>query len=114
MSWSASAAFGACAESRQRIAAQDSGLMTLYHAFSWIRTRLPTPMASAPPLPPSPITAHTAGTLRRTMRWMLSAIAQACPRSSASMPGYAPGVSMSATTGRRNLSARSMSRIALR
>ena len=38
--------------------AQFSGEITLYTAFSSISTTLPTPSASAPPLPPSPI--HTA------------------------------------------------------
>ena len=38
----------------------------------------------------------------------------ACPRSSAPMPGYAPGVSISATTGRWNFSASFIARSALR
>ena len=42
------------------------------------------------------------------------AIASATPRSSAPGPGEAPGVSTKVTTGRRNRSASSIRRIALR
>lgn len=54
VSFKASAALGASLASRQRMAAQDSGLITEYQAFSRMRTRLATAMAKAPrfPLPP--------------------------------------------------------------
>ncbi len=61
--------------------------MTEYQAFSRMRTRLATAMAKAPPLPPSPRMRAMAGTLRRLMRWMLWAMTQAWPRSSAETPG---------------------------
>ena len=41
-------------------------------------------------------------------------MASATPRSSESMPGYAAGVSMNTTIGRRNFSASRIARIALR
>src|SRR5207247_573866 len=87
-------------------AAHPSGEITEYVAFSSASTTSPTPSASAPPDPPSPSTTTTTGTARRVMRWMLDAIASACPRSSASGPGYAPGVSTRVTSGRWNFCAR--------
>ncbi len=47
--------------SRQRICAHISGEITEYQAFSSISTRSPTPMASAPPLPPSPVMTQMIG-----------------------------------------------------
>src|SRR5207253_1474843 len=70
---------------RNRMEAQPSGEMTEYQACSCVRTRSAT--ASAPPLPPSPISAHTTGTPRPASAVRLAAIASACPRSSAPMPG---------------------------
>ena len=52
-----------------------------------MRTRSPTPMPSAPPLPPSPITMQTIGTRSGDISRMFSAMAHAWPRSSAPMPG---------------------------
>ncbi len=62
-------------------------------------------MPRAPPLPPSPITMHRVGTRSALISRMFSAIAQAWPRSSAPMPGYAPGVLISVTIGSPNRSA---------
>ena len=45
---------------------------------------------------------------------MLSAIAIDCPRSSAPIPGYAPGVSTNVTTGSPNRAAYRISRSAFR
>jgi len=53
--------------SLHNIDAQPSGEITEYVAFSSINTRSPTPMASAPPLPPSPITIVTIGTDRENI-----------------------------------------------
>ena len=77
-------------------------------------TRSATPSASAPPDDPSPITTATAGTRRRSIVCMLRAIAPPWPRSSAPLPGNAPGVSIRVMTGRSSLSARAITRIALR
>ena len=93
------AASGARLASRQRIWAHISGEITEYHAFSSISTRLPTPMASAPPLPPSPVTTQTIGTSKKDMRRIDSAMTTPCPRSSASIPGYAPTTSMRVMIG---------------
>ena len=71
-------------------------------------------MPSAPPLPPSPMTATTIGTSSRDISRRFTAIASAWPRSSASIPGNAPGVSTRVITGRRNFSASFMSRSAFR
>ena len=47
-----------------RMVEQGSGLMTEYQAFSIMTTRSPTPMPSAPPLAPSPMTMTMTGTRR--------------------------------------------------
>ena len=60
------------------------------------------------------MTMEITGTCNAAIASRHTAIASACPRSSASMPGYAPGVSMNAITGRSNRSARRMRRSALR
>jgi len=73
----ASAASGALPASPQRMAAQPSGEITEYTAYSSISTRLPMPMASAPPLPPSPVTTTIIGTGSEAMRLRLRAIASA-------------------------------------
>src|SRR2546427_96295 len=57
------------------------------------------PIASAPPLPPSPVTTARIGVRRAAISRRLRAIASACPRSSAPSPGEAPGVSMNVMTG---------------
>ena len=54
------------------------------------------------------------GTRSRVIVPIERAIASAMPRSSASAPGYAPGVSTNVTTGRPSRSASSNKRIALR
>jgi len=77
-------------------------------------TRLPMPIASAPQLPPSPVTTATIGVRSPAISRRFLAIASACPRSSAPSPGYAPGVSMKVTKGLPNFSARCMSRSAFR
>ena len=98
-SWSAAvmriaaAAVGAFSGSRHRMAAQPSGEITEYTAFSSASTSSPTPIASAPPDPPSPSTTTTIGTCRPVISLMLVAIASAWPRSSAAGPGKAPAVS---------------------
>src|SRR5215216_220736 len=71
-------------------------------------------MASAPPLPPSPMTAVTIGVRRRAISSKLVAIASAWPRSSDGRVGSAPGVSTRVMTGRRNFSACFIRRNALR
>ena len=68
-------------------------------------TRSATPIPSAPPLPPSPITAATIGTGIRNQSMIAWAIAAAIPLSSAPAPGYAPGVSISETMGKPNFAA---------
>src|SRR5437867_12854853 len=47
-----------------------------------MRTRFPTPIASAPPLPPSPVTTATTGTRSADISRRLRAMASAWPRSS--------------------------------
>ena len=101
----AAAVFVCSLDSFQRIAAQPSGLMTEYQANLNIATRSPTPMPSAPPDPPSPITTQTIGVRSRLISRRLTAMASAWPRSSAFKPGYAPGVSMSVKIGKPNFSA---------
>ena len=96
------------------MAAHDSGLITEYQLYWSMRSRLQTPMASAPPEPPSPMTMESTGTRSAAISSRQAAIASAWPRSSASMPGYAPGVSMKAITGLSNRSASFMRRSALR
>ena len=54
------------------------------------------------------------GTGSRDISRRLRAIASACPRSSASIPGYAPGVSSSVTIGRPNFAESCITRSALR
>ena len=48
----------------------------------------------ARPLPPSPVTTQTIGTSIKDIRRIDSAMTTPCPRSSASIPGYAPTTSM--------------------
>ena len=55
--------------------------------FSSISTRLATAMARAPPDPPSPMTTLMTGTRSRLITSRFVAMASACPRSSAPMPG---------------------------
>src|SRR5216110_3843536 len=52
-------------------------------------TLSPTAIASAPPEPPSPVTVTMIGTGSRAISRRFLAIASPCPRSSASIPGYA-------------------------
>ena len=111
---SASAARSAYAASLKRIEAQPSGEITEYIPYAIISTRLATPIASAPPLPPSPMTTVTTGTDSDAMPSSASAIACAWPRSSAPMPGYAPGVSISVTIGSEKRSAIRITRSAFR
>src|SRR6266481_3832333 len=56
-------------------------------------------MANAPPEPPSPVMVTTMGTGSRAISRRFRAMASACPRSSASIPGYAPGVSTKVRLG---------------
>eukprot|EP00955_Chlamydomonas_euryale_P020036 213452-Chlamydomonas_euryale.AAC.17 len=79
-----------------------------------MRLRLDTPIASAPPDPPSPITSEMTGTRSPNISRRLYAIASPCPSSSAALPAYAPGVSTIVTIGRPNLLAWRMKRSALR
>ena len=64
--------------------------------------------------PPSPHTTTMIGTGRLAISIRFLAMASACPRSSASIPGYAPGVSTNVMTGLENRAARCMIRRALR
>ncbi len=66
---------------------QLSGEITLYQAYCSIRIRLVTPRPSAPPDAPSPMTTEIVGTRSEDMTSRFTAIASACPRSSAPMPG---------------------------
>jgi hypothetical protein len=111
---SALAATEAIVASFHRIEAQPSGLITEYTPCSLIRTSSATASASAPPLPPSPMMIVTTGTGRPVINWMHCAIAMAWPCSSASTPGYAPGVSMKVITGSRSFPASRISLAAFR
>ncbi len=71
-------------------------------------------MPSAPPEPPSPMTAAMMGTSSSIISRKLTAMASAMWRSSAPTPGYAPAVSMSVMIGRPNLFASRIKRSALR
>ena len=73
--------------------------------FSIIHTSSATASANAPPLPPSPVTLVSTGVFISDISNRLSAIARPCPRSSAPIPGYAPGVSTKHITGLWNFSA---------
>ena len=64
------------------------------------------PMPSAAPEPPSPITMQTIGVRIRDISSRLVAISWAWPRSSAPIPGYAPGVSIRQMIGSLYLAAR--------
>src|SRR5512143_2952583 len=114
VSLSASAARSRWLASFHRMAAQPSGVITEYTEFSSINTRSASPTASAPPEPPSPITAAMVGVRNDAITSRLRAMASAWPRSSAARPGYAPGVSTSVITGAWNFSASRIRRIALR
>ena len=87
MSLRASAARSFWPASFQRIAAQPSGEITEYTECSNITTRSATPMASAPPDPPSPMTAVMIGVRSDAIARRFRAIASAWPRSSAPSPG---------------------------
>ena len=54
------------------------------------------------------------GIRRPAISYRLRPIASDCPRSSASIPGYAPGVSTNVNNGSSNFSASFISRSALR
>ena len=70
-----------------RMEAKPSGESTEYTACSSMSTRLATPRARAPPLPPSPVTRAMVGTARELIRARHWAMASPWPRSSASFPG---------------------------
>ena len=93
---------------------QDSGEITLYHVFSSMSTLSPIPIPSAPPEAPSPMMMQITGTSNFIISNRLRAMASPCPRSSASSPGNAPGVSIKVTTGLLNFSASFIRRKALR
>ena len=97
-----------------RIEAQLSGEMTPYTLNCSITRRSHTPMANAPPDPPSPIMMLNTGAARLDISNKLRAMASLCPRSSEPMPGYAPGVSIKVITGMRKRSAMRIKRSALR
>ena len=86
MSASAAAASPARLGSFHRIDAQASGLTTESTELPSIRSLSATHSASAPPLPPSPVTTLTMGTARPLMARRLRAMASPCPRSSAPTP----------------------------
>ena len=58
-----------------------------------------------PPEAPSPTIKHIIGTFKTDISKRFLAIASPCPRSSASSPGNAPGVSINVITGLLNFSA---------
>ena len=70
-------------------------------------------MPHAPPLPPSPITTQTIGVFSNAISYIESEIERPTPRSSDSIPGYAPGVSMNTITGSLNFAASFIFSIAL-
>ena len=96
------------------IEAKPSGDRIEYVAFSIIHTSLPTAVANAPPLPPSPIRMHNTGTFRADISSRFRAMASPCPLSSASTPQKAPGVFTKLIMGRWNFSACFIRRSALR
>ena len=114
VSFKASAASFLYSQLRHKIEEQDSGEITEYHVFSSIYTLSPIPIPNAPPEAPSPMINTIVGTLSRAISKRLRAIASPCPRSSASIPGKAPGVSTKHTTGILNFSACFIKRRALR
>ena len=114
MSFKASAACSLKSQLRQRMLEQDSGEMTEYHVYSIIRILSPMPMPRAPPDAPSPMTTTIIGTGKRAISKRFRAIASAWPRSSASKPGNAPGVSSKVMIGFPNFAASFISRRALR
>ena len=114
VSFSAAAAFSLKSQLLHKILEHDSGEITEYQVFSIINTLSPTPMPKAPPDAPSPITTHIIGTFSTLISKRFLAIASPCPRSSASRPGEAPGVSISVTTGILNFSASFINLSALR
>ena len=71
-----------------------------YMEFSIIQTSLATAMARAPPEPPSPIKIDKTGTFKDDISKRFLAMASPCPRSSASSPQKAPGVSTKQMIGR--------------
>ncbi len=91
--------------SLHKIAAHPSGDITLKTLYLIMASLSATPIAKAPPLPPSPITIDMVmASIWESSRRFL-AIASDCPLSSAPSPGYAPGVSISIKIGRLNFSA---------
>ena len=101
----APAAFSAIFESFHNIDAHPSGEITEYILYSSINNLSETPIASAPPEPPSPIMTEIIGVDIFDISSKFFAIASLCPRSSAPSPGYAPGVSIKEIIGRLNFSA---------
>jgi hypothetical protein len=71
----------------QRIDAQPSGEITEYVEYCNISSRSHTPIASAPPEPPSPITQLMIGMPIADISNRLRAIASDWPRSSEPTPG---------------------------
>ena len=114
VSLSASAASPARAASFHRIAAAASGEATEKMACSSISTRSARARARAPPLPPSPMITASTGVRSWAIASRFSAMAKACPRSSAGSEGSAPGMSIRVITGRRKRSAWRIRRRALR
>lgn len=80
----------ALSASFHNIEAKPSGDRIEYVAFSIIHTSLPTAVASAPPLPPSPIRMHNTGTFKADISSRFRAMASPWPLSSASTPQKAP------------------------
>ena len=97
-----------------KMLANPSGDSTEYIAFSSIQTSSATASANAPPLPPSPITTDRIGTFMDDISNRFLAMASPCPRSSASIPQNAPGVSTNRRIGRLNFSACFLRRSAFR
>src|SRR5690606_7171178 len=105
VSFKASAACSLYSQLLQRMDEQFSGEITENQAFSSIKNLSPTPIPKAPPDAPSPITIQITGTFNLDISRIFLAMASPCPRSSASKPGYAPGVSIKVITGMPNFSA---------
>src|SRR5690606_21538078 len=98
----------------QRVEAQPAGGTTDQVLHRGICKWAHPPSPRAPPEPPSPPTVAMIGTLSFDITIRLRAMASLWPRSSASIPGKAPGVSMKVRIGRRKRSAISIRRSALR
>ena len=87
VNFKAAAACSLYSQLLHKIEEQDSGEITVYQVFSIIYTLFPTPIPTAPPEAPSPITMVIIGVFNRVISKIFLAMASPCPLSSASNPG---------------------------